>query len=102
VSDIGTVSRFGYWKLTARPPGSRLRRAVFLRSSGAGTARFEVRVNPEVPLLQRSRLVCENHPHMAWSDEAGCQCGAGMPCKCNRADVLEKPDVNDVMSAQRS
>lgn len=29
--------------------------------------------------------VYENHPHMAWSDEAGCQCGAGM-CECARAD----------------
>jgi hypothetical protein len=30
--------------------------------------------------------VCENR-----SDELGCQCGAGMPCKCNRA---KEPDVS--------
>jgi hypothetical protein len=38
--------------------------------------------------------VCENHPDRAWSDELGCQCGAGMPCECNRA---EEPDVSQVI-----
>jgi hypothetical protein len=41
--------------------------------------------------------VCENHPHMAWSDEAGCQCGAGMPCECNSAEGHEEPDVSRVI-----
>ena len=26
----------------------------------------------------------------------GCQCGAGMPCECVRADGLEEPDVSQV------
>jgi hypothetical protein len=34
--------------------------------------------------------VCENHPDHAWHDELGCQCGAGEPCRCNKAD---EPDV---------
>jgi hypothetical protein len=38
--------------------------------------------------------VCENHPDRAWSDELGCRCGAGMPCKCNRDDP---PDTSQVM-----
>jgi hypothetical protein len=41
--------------------------------------------------------VCENHPHMAWSDEAGCQCGAGMLCECNRAEGHEEPDASQVI-----
>jgi hypothetical protein len=39
--------------------------------------------------------VCENHPGRAWSDELGCQCGAGMPCKCNSGDGL--PDISEVI-----
>jgi hypothetical protein len=31
--------------------------------------------------------VCENHPQRAWAKELGCQCGAGMPCECLRAEV---------------
>jgi hypothetical protein len=34
---------------------------------------------------------------MAWSDEFGCQCGAGMPCECNRAEGHEEPDVSQVI-----
>jgi hypothetical protein len=34
---------------------------------------------------------------MAWSDDFGCQCGAGMPCECNRADGHELPDVSQVI-----
>ena len=33
-------------------------------------------------------FVCENHPDKAWSEESGCQCGAGMPCQCVRAAGL--------------
>lgn len=36
--------------------------------------------------------VCENHSNRAWDEEIGCQCGAGMPCQCIRADGL-KPRV---------
>jgi len=34
---------------------------------------------------------------IAWSDEFGCQCGAGMPCQCVRADGLEEPDVSGML-----
>ena len=28
-------------------------------------------------------LVCENHEDKVWNEEyGGCECGAGMPCKC--------------------
>ena len=39
--------------------------------------------------------VCENHPNLAWDDELGCTCGAGMPCECNRADDV--PDTSQVI-----
>jgi hypothetical protein len=38
--------------------------------------------------------VCENHPDRAWDEHFGCQCGAGMPCECNRADP---PDTSQVI-----
>ena len=37
--------------------------------------------------------VCENHPEKAWDKEIGCDCGAGMPCKCNSG---EEPDISQV------
>jgi hypothetical protein len=40
--------------------------------------------------------VCENHPDRAWSEELGCQCGAGMPCICNRTDGIDEPDVSGI------
>jgi hypothetical protein len=54
-------------------------------------------MNPKCPRCKGLGWVCENHPHMAWSDEFGCQCGAGMPCECNRADGHEEPDVSQVI-----
>jgi hypothetical protein len=48
----------------------------------------------ECPICLGFGWVCENHPHSAWSEEFGCQCGAGVPCKCN--DV-EEPDVGEVL-----
>ncbi len=30
--------------------------------------------------------VCEDHPDKAWKDGDGCCGGAGMPCKCNKAN----------------
>ena len=42
--------------------------------------------------------VCENHPRMAWSDDAeGCQCGAGMPCDCQGEEV-EEPVIIEIIS----
>jgi hypothetical protein len=65
---------------------------------GAGTARFEVSVNPKCPYCKGLGWVCENHPHLAWSDdEAGCQCVAGMLCECNRAEGHEEPDLSQVI-----
>src|SRR6266403_4925619 len=39
--------------------------------------------------------VCENHPDRAWDAELGCQCGAGMPSKCNDGD---DPDISQVIT----
>jgi hypothetical protein len=33
--------------------------------------------------------VCENHPLRPWSEEIGCMCGAGMPCRCNGKEDLD-------------
>jgi hypothetical protein len=41
--------------------------------------------------------VCENHPKRAWSEELGCQCGAGMLCKYVSADGLEEPNISQVL-----
>jgi hypothetical protein len=43
--------------------------------------------------------VCENHPSLPWSDELGCQCGAGMPCVCNRAGEpgIGELDVSQIL-----
>ena len=43
-------------------------------------------------------LVCENHPDRAWDRDVGCECGAGMPCECQRASGLEPPDVSKIIS----
>lgn len=43
--------------------------------------------------------VCENHPRLAWKERLGCQCGAGMPCECVRADRLEEPDISRAFTA---
>ena len=43
--------------------------------------------------------VCENHPdRIIWSeDEGGCQCGACMPCECNRVEGEDIPDVEGII-----
>lgn len=41
--------------------------------------------------------VCENHPDRAWSEEDGCQCGAGMPCECNRVEGEDIPDIEGII-----
>ena len=35
------------------------------------------------PICNGGLWVCENHPDKAWDTQGGCECGAGMPCKCN-------------------
>jgi hypothetical protein len=54
-------------------------------------------MNPNCAYCKGLGWVCENHPHMAWSDEVGCQCGAGMPCERNLAEGHEEPDVSQVI-----
>jgi hypothetical protein len=55
-------------------------------------------MNPDCPYCKGLGWACENHPNMAWSDELGCQCGAGMPCECKRADGHEEPDFSQLMA----
>lgn len=41
--------------------------------------------------------VCENHPNKPWTErDGGCQCGAGMPCECNRPNGEDTPDIEGV------
>jgi hypothetical protein len=54
--------------------------------------------NPNCPICHGIGWVCENHPEKAWDKEIGCDCGAGMPCECVRANGLEEPDVSWVLS----
>jgi hypothetical protein len=58
--------------------------------------------NPDCKICFGIGWVCENHPDRAWSEELGCECGAGMPCECNRSpDIdagLEEPDVSQVIA----
>jgi hypothetical protein len=43
--------------------------------------------------------VCENHPDLAWDKGLGCECGAGMPCGCNKAGEagVDEPDVSGLL-----
>jgi hypothetical protein len=41
--------------------------------------------------------VCENHPKRAW-EQLGCECGAGIPCKCKSG---EEPDVTEVIIEEK-
>jgi hypothetical protein len=52
--------------------------------------------NAKCPICSGLGWVCENHPDRVWSEELGCQCGAGMPCKGVAADGLEEPNVSGV------
>lgn len=50
------------------------------------------------PICHGLGWVCENHPNRAWTEgEGGCQCGAGMPCECNRANGEDNPDIETVI-----
>jgi hypothetical protein len=53
--------------------------------------------DPRCPIFFGLGWVCENHPQLAWSDEFGCQCGAGMPCECNQTEDFEEPDTSEVI-----
>ena len=54
-------------------------------------------MNPNCPICKGLGWVCENHPELPWSDETGCQCGAGMTCQCNRTEGHEEPDVTQLL-----
>ena len=51
-------------------------------------------IDPKCPICFGLGWVCENHPKRVWDEQNRCQCGAGMPCECVRADGLEEPDVS--------
>jgi hypothetical protein len=65
----------------------------FLRGARPSRTRCAWRRLQDLP---RHRLGLR-HPDRAWCEELGCQCGAGMPCGCVRADGLEEPDVSRVL-----
>ena len=56
-------------------------------------------IDPTCPVCFGMGWVCENHPKRAWDGRIGCQCGAGMPCECQRANGLELPDVNKILES---
>jgi len=51
-------------------------------------------MDKDCPIFFGMGWVCENHPDRAWDEKLGCQCGAGMPCRCNGG---EEPDVSEVI-----
>jgi hypothetical protein len=59
-------------------------------------------INPNCPICHGLGWVCENHPHLAWTNEpSGWECGPGMKCECQRsADInagIEKPELSAVL-----
>lgn len=52
-------------------------------------------IDPKCPVCLGLGWVCENHPGLTWDTELGCQCGAGMPCGCQRA---EEPDTSKLVA----
>jgi hypothetical protein len=77
-----------------------------LMEKGSTNPKFRLRslsrlvslIDPNCPICLSLGWVCENHTDLAWDEEKGCQCGAGMPCECQRADDIEQPDVDKVLS----
>jgi hypothetical protein len=59
-------------------------------------------MNPNCKTCFGIGWVCENHPDRAWSQKLGCQCGAGMLCKCNEVDGVDEPDVSKVIPQQEA
>ena len=55
-------------------------------------------INPDCLVCFGLGWVCENHPERAWDQEAGCQCGAGMPCECQHASGMEEPNTRGVIA----
>jgi hypothetical protein len=42
------------------------------------------------PVCKGERWVCEDHKDKPWNNE-GCMCSAGVPCICNRGEIVENP-----------
>jgi len=60
-------------------------------------------IDPNCPICHGRGWVCENHPHLAWTEKpTGCQCGAGMPCECQKSKDVDEgivtPDIGAVIS----
>ena len=73
------------------------KRAHFLWNGPSPTG-LDVMTDVNCPICQGLGWVCENHPTRAWTEkEGGCQCGAGMPCECNRVNADDMPDVEAVI-----
>jgi hypothetical protein len=54
-------------------------------------------IDPRCPICFGLGWVCENHPDRIWDHNLGCECGAGMPCRCQRPS-LEEPATSKVIS----
>jgi hypothetical protein len=55
-------------------------------------------IDPNCKICLGLGWVCENHRNRIWDLMlGGCECGAGMPCECQRANGLEQPDISRVM-----
>lgn len=50
------------------------------------------------PICDGFMWVCENHADKVWDTSAGgCECGAGMPCKCN-PDGAIGPSMDEIIA----
>jgi hypothetical protein len=58
-------------------------------------------INPDCKICFGIGWVCENHPQRAWTEDLGCQCGAGMPYGVCSRDGLVEPDVRQVLEEDR-
>jgi hypothetical protein len=47
-------------------------------------------IDPNCAVCLGLGWVCENHPKKVRDENLGCQCGAGMPCECQRAKGLDQ------------
>ena len=57
-------------------------------------------IDPLCPICLGLGWVRENHPARVWDRDNGCECGAGMPCGCQRANGLEQPDISKVLNEE--
>jgi hypothetical protein len=74
-----------------RQPGLFPQQAVWHRRRNEGSPSLIILITN---ICHGIGCVCENQPEQAWDKEIGCDCGAGMPCKCNSG---EEPDISQVI-----